>query len=73
MNNPISDLISDKQFEALGDRGLLNDVEVRNIEIKRRFKAYKKCGMSSGIAIIELMEHYHLGKKSIEMIIYSIS
>ena len=72
MNNPISDLISDKQYEALADKRLLNDLEIRNIEIRRRFKAYKKCGMRSKLAIIELMEHYHLGRKSIEIIIYSV-
>ena len=72
MRNPISDLISDQQYEALADRGLLKDVEIRNIEIKRRFKAYKKCGMRSRLAITELMDHYHLGRKSIEIIIYSV-
>ena len=71
MSNPISELISDKQYESLADKGLLKFTAIRNIEIKRRFKAYKKCGMKSKLAIIELMDRYHLGRKSIEIIIYN--
>ena len=33
----------------------------------------KKCGMKSKLAVIELMEHYHLGQKAIEKIIYKIN
>lgn len=70
MNNPVSELISDEQYDALADHGLLNAIAVRNVEIRRRFKAYKKCGLSSKLAITELMDEYHLGKESIKTVVY---
>lgn len=70
MSNPVKDLISDKQYDALADHGLLNPVAVRNVEIRRRFKAYKKCGFSSKLAITELMDDHHLGRESIKTIVY---
>lgn len=70
MSNPISEILSDEQYAALVDHGFLKSIAVRNREICRKFRNYKKCGVNSGQAINKLMDEYHLGKKTIERLVY---
>ncbi len=70
MSNPISEIISDEQYDALFVRGLLKSTAVRNREIRRKYDNYKKCDMNPGEAILKLMAEFHLGRASIKSIVY---
>jgi len=70
MSNPISEIISDEQYEALVGMGLLQDIPFRNTQIRRKFENFKNCGMTTGEAILKLMAEYHLGRASIKSIVY---
>lgn len=51
--NTLSDLISDKDFTTLQERGLLNKVAVRNYVIQKRyFELVKMYGQSEALLMI---------------------
>lgn len=71
MFNPLSEIISDGQYDALFVQGFLNNSAIRNKTIRRKYKNFKNSGISPGEAIEKLMDEYHLGRSSIKSIVYN--
>ena len=46
--NPISELISDDIFELLNSRGLINEMSVRDYQIKKKFKHLREKKIRAG-------------------------
>lgn len=56
--NPLADIISEKAYNELSSRGLLNKIGVRNHRIKN-IVAHEKCnGVSNKDAINKAREHF---------------
>ena len=69
--NPISELISDDIFELLNSRGLINEMSVRDYQIKKKFKHLREKKIRAGEAIEEIRKDYpYLQFDSIKKIVY---
>lgn len=69
--NPISELISDEVFYLLKDRNLINEKNLRDYQIKKKFKSLRNKSFSSTEAIEAIrQEHPYLQFDSIRKIIY---
>jgi len=69
--NPISELISDEIYSLLTKKNLINEKNLRDYRIKKRFKELRKNSFSSTEAIEAIREDYpYLQFDSIRKIIY---
>jgi len=69
--NPISDLISDEIYYLLKDKNLINEKNLRDYQIKKRFKELRNSSSSSTEAIESIRQDYpYLQFDSIRKIIY---
>ena len=69
--NPISELISDEIYSLLAKKNLINEKNLRDYRIKKRFKELRKNSFSSTEAIEAIREDYpYLQFDSIRKIIY---
>lgn len=69
--NPISELISDEIFYLLKDRNLINEKNLRDYQIKKKFKALRNNSINSTEAIEVIRQDYpYLQFDSIRKIIY---
>ena len=58
LNNPLSDLISNENFEILESRGLINERSVRDYRIRKKFKLLRAQKVRTGDAIDALRQEY---------------
>ena len=70
--NPICDLIDDKTFARLYEAGLLNEIAVRNLRMKKRFADLKNEADATGI-IADLARQYYRSFSQVRKIIYTPS
>ncbi len=71
--NPLSDLINDKTFFLLRERGLINEKSVRDYEIRSKFLQLRKNKISATEAITILRDDYsYLQYDTIRKIVYQI-
>ena len=69
--NPISELISDEIFSLLKDKNLINEKNLRDYQIKKKFKYLRGKSYSSTEAIESIRQDYpYLQFDSIRKIIY---
>lgn len=69
--NPISELISDEIFYLLKDKNLINEKNLRDYQIKKKFKTLRTKSYSSTEAIESIRQDYpYLQFDSIRKIIY---
>lgn len=69
--NPISELISDEIFDLLDSRGLINQMSVRDYQIKKKFRHLRENKFRAGEAIEEIRKDYpYLQFDSIKKIVY---
>ncbi len=69
--NPISELISDEIYYLLKDKNLINEKNLRDYQIKKRFKELRGSSSSSTEAIESIRQDYpYLQFDSIRKIIY---
>lgn len=71
LKNPISELISDEIYSLLVNKNLINEKNLRDYRIKKRFRELRKSSYSSTEAIESIREDYpYLQFDSIRKIIY---
>ena len=71
LENPISELISDEIYTLLVNKNLINEKNLRDYRIKKRFKELRKNSFSSTEAIEVIRKDYpYLQFDSIRKIIY---
>ncbi len=70
--NPICDLIDNETFGRLHEAGLLNEIAVRNLRIKKRFADLKNEADATGI-IADLARQYYRSFSQVRKIIYTPS
>jgi len=69
--NPISELITDDIYELLSSRGLIDEMSVRDYQIKKKFKMLRDRKIRAGEAIEEIRKDYpYLQFDSIKKIVY---
>jgi len=69
--NPISELISDEIYYLLKDKNLINEKNLRDYQIKKKFKELRSSSSSSTEAIESIRQDYpYLQFDSIRKIIY---
>jgi len=69
--NPISELISDEIYSLLVNKNLINEKNLRDYRIKRKFRELRNNSFSSTEAIEEIRSDYpYLQFDSIRKIIY---
>jgi hypothetical protein len=69
--NPISELINDEIFDLLNSRGLINEMSVRDYQIKKKFRNLREKKIRAGEAIEEIRKDYpYLQFDSIKKIVY---
>ncbi len=69
--NPISELVSDEIFSLLKDKNLINEKNLRDYQIKKKFKDLRGKQYSSTEAIESIRQDYpYLQFDSIRKIIY---
>ncbi len=69
--NPISELISDEIFSLLKNKNLINEKNLRDYQIKKKFKHLRSKSYSSTEAIESIRQDYpYLQFDSIRKIIY---
>ena len=69
--NPISDLISDEIYYLLKDKNLINEKNLRDYQIKKKFRDLRSKSFSSTEAIESIRHDYpYLQFDSIRKIIY---
>ncbi|MDA3859993.1 MAG: hypothetical protein PF445_02095 [Melioribacteraceae bacterium] len=69
--NPIPDLISDEIFYLLKDKNLINEKNLRDYQIKKKFRELRNKSLSSTEAIESIRQDYpYLQFDSIRKIIY---
>lgn len=69
--NPISELISDEIFSLLKDKNLINEKNLRDYQIKKKFRNLRGKQYSSTAAIESIRQDYpYLQFDSIRKIIY---
>ncbi len=69
--NPISELVSDEIFSLLKDKNLINEKNLRDYQIKKKFKYLRGKQYSSTEAIESIRQDYpYLQFDSIRKIIY---
>lgn len=56
--NPLSEIISDEQFEQLQKKGVLDFIAIRNIGMKKEYFRLRKLKISSNGCIELLMDQY---------------
>ena len=71
LKNPISELISDEIYSLLVNKNLINEKNLRDYRIKKRFRELRNSSYSSTEAIESIREDYpYLQFDSIRKIIY---
>jgi hypothetical protein len=71
LENPISELISDEVYYLLKNKNLINEKNLRDYQIKKRFKELRNKSYSSTEAIEIIRQDYpYLQFDSIRKIIY---
>ncbi len=71
IENPLSDLLSDDDYQKLSENSLLDYKAVRDYQIKRRFKDLRNY-MSVGDAIEKIQDEYpYLRFDTIRKIVYN--
>jgi len=74
MDNPLSDLISDDIYELLNSHGLIDEKNVRDFQIRYKFKQLRASKISAGDAIDSIKEIYpYLQFDTIRKIVYQIN
>jgi hypothetical protein len=73
MSNPIRQIVPDDLFAVLVEMNLINEKVLRDFEIKRRYKSFRRQGLKATDAIEELLNLYpYLQFDTVRKIIYSI-
>lgn len=73
MSNPIRQILPDDIFRMLLELNLINRKVLRDFEIKRQYKSFRRSGYKSAEAIEALLEMYpYLQFDTVRKIIYSI-
>lgn len=68
--NPLSDIISDKDYKILIENRFLIPKEVRNYKIRKQYKKMKDAGLNSIDAVKTLSKEHKLKVDSYRKIIY---
>lgn len=69
LENPICDLVDDKTFARLCELGLLDEIAVRNVAIKREFARLKR-DIGSTEAIANLARKFYRSFSRVRVIVY---
>jgi hypothetical protein len=73
IENPIKELIDDKTYTLLNNYSMLDELGIRNYQVKKMFKEMRDNNISKSIAFDKIYEKFSLSDDSIKKIVYAPS